>query len=107
MTVETLRKTSVMTEEFIKDIQGDIPQNDLALIIRATAFAEGHYADIVHPIGKPYLEYVLKVAKYLVTSGSVATVVAAAIVSPPLAIAGKVLDELKKTFKGENELLEI
>lgn len=108
MTVETLaEKHVVLEEELIKQLQGFYPVEDLALIKRAYTFAKEHYAQLAHPIDGPYLQHAFDVAKYLAEFGSEPVVVAAALICPPPPTERKVYDELKKGFRGENELLEL
>jgi guanosine-3',5'-bis(diphosphate) 3'-pyrophosphohydrolase len=101
------QQTCVVSERLIEYVQRNFPQTDLDLIRRACAFAQEHYADLVHPTGNLYIQYTLTVAEYLVEIGSEPPVIAAALICPPPPVERKVLDALKKDFKGANELLEL
>ncbi|HEV2583172.1 MAG TPA: HD domain-containing protein, partial [Ktedonobacteraceae bacterium] len=71
-------------EELLQDILSSFFEEDIGPIAHAWDFAATHYGAFHHPTGKPYLQYVLRVAKLLVDLGSAPIVVAAAIVFPPL-----------------------
>src|SRR5215470_17097345 len=107
MSVETLRENYVTVEELIETVQVSIPAGNLNLIWRAYAFAQKHYRDLIHPTDKSYIQYAITVANYLAETGSEPAVVAAALICPPPSVEGKVLDILRKNFKGEDELLEL
>jgi guanosine-3',5'-bis(diphosphate) 3'-pyrophosphohydrolase len=107
MSVETLRETHVTIEKLLERIQKHFPQGDLELVKRAYAFAEKHYAHIVHPTGKSYIHYVSEVAIILADLHSDATTISAAMISPPSPVTGKVLDDLKKHFKVEKGLVNL
>jgi guanosine-3',5'-bis(diphosphate) 3'-pyrophosphohydrolase len=107
MPLGALRKTDVTIEMLIECVQEHFPQKDIDLVKRAYVFAENHYARIDHPTGISYIQYVLNVAKYLAELGSEPSVVSAALIFPPPSLPEKVLDELRKNFKGESELLEL
>lgn len=107
MSVAILRETYVTTETFIEYVQGSFPPENIDLIKQACDFAEDHYAHVFHPIGTPYIQYVLSTATLLVNLGAKPVVVAAAILYPPSPLAEKILDELKKQFKPEDERLKL
>src|SRR2546426_6452664 len=107
MSVETLKESSVTTERLIKHTRERFPEGDLDLVKRACAFAEEHFAGLVHPTGQPYIRYAFSVAKLLADLGSNPTVICAAIICPPPSVTGNIVDELRKMFKNEEELLEL
>jgi GTP diphosphokinase / guanosine-3',5'-bis(diphosphate) 3'-diphosphatase len=107
MSPETLEKTFVTIEKLIECVQEHSPQKDIGLVMRAYVFAENRYAHIDHLTGISYIQYVMNVAKYLAELGSEPSVVSAAIVFPPPPLQESVLNELRKNFKGESELLEL
>ncbi len=94
------------SEQLIEDILKCFP-DERDLIRRAWDFAESHYGSSRHPTGKPYLEYMLRVAKILVDLGSVPIVVAATIVNPPLPQYADILDDLKSIFSDQLELVRL
>jgi guanosine-3',5'-bis(diphosphate) 3'-pyrophosphohydrolase len=102
----TLKETNLAIEEVVEIVRQHFPSVNLDPIRRAYAFAEEQYADLVHPTDKTYIQFTCSVAKYLAETGSEPCVVAASIICPP-PVEGKVLDLLKKKFRGENELLEL
>ena len=104
MTVETLRGT----EKLIEHIKGHFRDEDLDLIKRACAFAEDHSATIIHPIGKPYIQYVSEVAIRLADLRADPTAISAAIIyPPPIVTAEKDLQDLRQKFKIEKELVNL
>lgn len=107
MTVETLRKTHALFEKLIEHLQEQSSQDEIDLVKRAYAFAENHYAHIDHPAGKSYIEYTVEVATHLVELLADSTGISAALISPPPLIAEEAIDDLKKQFKGEDELLAL
>src|SRR5215469_552632 len=107
MSVETLRENCLTVEELIEALQASFPAGNLGLIWRAYGFAQEHYRDLLHPTAKSYIQYAITVANYLAETGSEPAVVAAALICPPPSVEGKVLDVLRKNFKGEDELLEV
>jgi GTP pyrophosphokinase len=96
----------VPSEQLIEDIL-DCFSDQRDLITRAWDFAESHYASFYHPTGKPFLQYVLRVAKILVDLGSAPIVIAAAIVSPPLQRYKSVITDLKDSFSDQPELINL
>jgi guanosine-3',5'-bis(diphosphate) 3'-pyrophosphohydrolase len=107
MFVRTSRETYVTTEKLIEHIKEHFSQGDLDLVKRAYAFAEEHYASLVHPIGKPYLQYASEIALRLTDLHTDVITISAAIIYPPPSITGKVLDDLKKYFRNEKELITL
>lgn len=103
----TLKETKVAAVELIGIVEKNFPLENLGLIRSAITFAEEQYTDLVHPTGKKYIQYALLVAKYLAESGSEPAVVAASIIFPPPPVEEKILELIKKKFKGENELLDL
>ena len=103
----TLKEINMPIEELIKIVQRYFPSENIGLISAAFAFAKEQYADLVHPTGKPYLQFIYSVAMYLAENGSHPSVVAACIICPPPSTNKKILELLKKKFKGENELIEL
>jgi RelA/SpoT family (p)ppGpp synthetase len=117
--VERIRK-KMRIVMFVSSFAGGGPKNDrnvIMLEIRRDGnplfigleryFDEAYYVNLVHPTGKIYIQYNLSIAKYLAEAQSEPSVIAAAIVCPPLSIGEKVLTALKRTFKEEDELLEL
>lgn len=96
----------VTSERLIELAQENFTQSDIALIRRACAFADEHYASIKHPTGKPCHEYAFSVAKLLVDFGSTPTVICAAIICPP-PVTEKNLADLKNVFKDQKELVNL
>jgi len=94
-------------EELVKIVQQHFPSGNLDLIRSAYAFAEEQYTGLVHPTDKTYLQFSGSVAKYLAESGFEPSVVAASLICPSPPVEGKLLDVLKKKFRGEDELLEL
>ncbi len=82
-------------------------EEDINPIVRAWDFAEKHYTGFRHPTGKPFLQYVLRVAKILVDLGSPPIVIAAAIVFPPLSQYKVVIPDLETTFLDQPELIRL
>lgn len=107
MSIGTLKETYVTTEKLLERLEEHFHQRDLDLVKRACAFTEEHFADLVHPTGQPYIQYAFSVAKLLADLGSKSTVICAAIACPPPSVEEDVLDELRKVFKNEEELLEL
>ena len=107
MSVETLRENYITVEELIKTVRASFPSGNLGLVRRACDFAQEHYRDLVHPTDKSYIQYAVTVANYLAETGSEPAIVAAALIYPPPPVEGKVLDIVRKNFKGEDELLEL
>lgn len=107
MSVETLRENYVTVEALIETVQASFPSGNLDLVRRACDFAQEHYRDLTHPTDKSYIQYAITVANYLAETGSEPAVVAAALICPPPSVEGKVVDILRKNFKGEDELLEL
>jgi guanosine-3',5'-bis(diphosphate) 3'-pyrophosphohydrolase len=103
----TLKETHVTIEELVRVVQAHFPFGNIDIIKRAYTFAEEHYGNLVHPTEKIYIQYALTVAKSLADARSEPSVIAAAIINPPTSIEKKVISILKKTFKGEDELLEL
>jgi GTP diphosphokinase / guanosine-3',5'-bis(diphosphate) 3'-diphosphatase len=94
-------------EELIQDILSCFSEEDIDLVVQAWDYAESHYSTFRHPTGKPFLQYVLRVAKILVDLGSAPIVIAATIVFPPLLQYHVVFPDLEDTFSGEPELLRL
>lgn len=107
MSVETLRENYLTVEELIETVQAAFPSGNWGLVRRACDFAQEHYSGLIHPTDKSYIQYAITVANYLAETGSEPTVVAAALISPLPPVEGKVLDILRRNFRGENELLEL
>ena len=97
----------VTNEELIESVQGHFPDEDINLLRFAWAFAEKRYASLEHPTGKPYLAYVLGIAKILADLGSAPIVIAATIIFPPLPQYRKVFPDLKTTFSNRPELVQL
>lgn len=103
----TLKETNMTIEELVELVQRQFPSANTDLIRRAYAFAEEHYAGLIHPTNKSYIQFASSVAKYLAETGAEPPVVAASIICPPSPVEQKILDLLKKKFKSERELLEL
>ena len=102
-----LKETHVKIEDLIKVVQANFPSGDFDLIRRAYDFANEHFVHLDHPTDRAYIQYALSVAKYLAETGSEPSVIAAAIINPPLCLEEKIRFAIKKSFKGEDELLEL
>ena len=100
-------ETCAATENLIEHVRGHFAPNHLELIKRACAFAEDHFEHIKHPTGKPYIQYASEVAKLLDNLGADHIVISAVMVYSPQPMSDTVLDEVKKKFKGENELINL
>ena len=107
MAVEILRDTHVAIEKLIERLQGRFRQKDLDLVKQAYAFAKEHFAGLVHPTDKLYIQYVLGVAKLLADLGADPTTISSALIYPPPSVAGKLLDDLRQNFKSEKEIVEL
>src|SRR5437588_12717901 len=94
------------SEQLIDDILKCFPDEG-GLIRRAWDFAENHYGSFHHPMGKPFLEYMLRVARILVDLGSAPIVIAAAIVFPPLPLYKSIITDLRDFFPDELELINL
>ncbi|HEX6480316.1 MAG TPA: HD domain-containing protein [Ktedonobacteraceae bacterium] len=105
MTVEALRKTHVLVEKLFGHLQGHFSQEDIDLVKKAWTFAEDHYANIGHPAGKPYLEYAAEIATRLVELRADPIALGAALIYPPSPTTIDALNEIKKHFKGKEELI--
>lgn len=80
---------------------------DLDLLKNSCAFAEKHYANVIHPTTKQYTEYILLVAKYLIELGANSVLVSAAVICLSPSVTKQVVDDLKSVFKNEHELLKL
>ncbi len=107
MSVETLRENYLTVKRLIETVQASFPSGNWGLVRRACDFAQEHYRGLIHPTDKSYIQYAITVANYLAEAGSEPAVVAAALIYPPPSVEGKILDILRKNFKGEDELLEL
>src|SRR5437660_4718561 len=107
MLIGTFEKLLITSEEQIGYIRDHFLAKDLDLVERAYAFTKAHYAHIVHPTAKPFVEYALQVATLLTNLGANAIIVSAALLYPPPTIIKSVLDDLEREFKGEDELLAL
>lgn len=105
MTVEVLRETHVLIEKLFEHLQGHFSQEHIDLVKKAWTFAEDHYAHIYHPVGKPYLEYAAEVATRLIELRADPVVLCTALIYPPAPTTIETLNELKKHFKNEEELI--
>ena len=95
------------TEKLIEYVQGHFHQKDLELIKRSCVFAEDHYATIVHPIGKPYIQYASEVAIILANLRANALAISAALIYPPPLVSRTVLNTFRQKFKSEHELVTL
>lgn len=107
MSIKTPTETYVTTARLIEPIQDHLSSKDRELVERACTFAKDRYGNIAHPAGKPYIEYVSEIALMLMDLKADPVVISAAMISPPPFLERPVVDELKKIFKGEDELLEL
>ena len=100
MAEKPAKETVVTVETLIDSLQRQkkCSQEDLAFIIDACAFAESHYSNLTHPVGKPYLSFACGTAKILANLDADAVVIAASLLYPPPP-AKDVLPELKLQFK--------
>lgn len=106
---EKSAKETVVTVETLIDAlqrQKKYTQEDLAFIIDACAFAESHYSNLTHPVGKPYLSFACGIAKILVNLDADADVIAASLLFPPPP-AKDALPALKLQFKDKPVLLRL
>ena len=107
MSIDTLRETFVIAEKLIEHVKERCSDENLALVKQAITFAEEHYALIVHPTGKPYIQYAIEVARMLDDLHLDPIVISTALVYPPPPVEEKTLPDLKKTFKNQKELLAL
>src|SRR2546430_10828658 len=104
MTLETRRTTVALIDCAKAHFQDD---EDIELIRRAGDFAEEHYTLIYHPLGMSYSEYTTMVAILLADLGIDATMVAAALLFPPLPFTTSALDEINTFFEDAPHLLKL
>lgn len=108
MAVKTLGETHILVEKLIEYLQQEhFPPREIELVKRAWSFAENHYTDVDHPIGKPYLEYAAEVATRLGGLHSDPVTISTALIIPPFPDTKEVFDEIQKQFKAEGELIEL
>lgn len=110
MSVSMIAKPLALTQNLLDFIIHEsslprFPERELDLIKRSCAFAEKHYAHVKHPTNKPYPEYVLHVAEFLIDLGSDATLVSAAVICLSPTISTPVVEDIRHTFRDEPELL--
>jgi (p)ppGpp synthase/HD superfamily hydrolase len=108
MSVSMIANPLELTQNLLDFIQERFlprfPEQELGLIKRSCAFAEKHYAHVKHPTNKPYAEYVLYVAKFLIELGADAVLVSAAVICLSPSISIQVVEDFKNVFKNEPEL---
>ncbi len=100
-------ETNLSGEELIEELRKRFFPGEVSLIEQAYTFAQEHYAALRHPTGKPYLEYVLGIADLLANSDSLPLVIAASIVNPPLPEYDAVLEDLKRDFARQEDLVKL
>src|ERR1700730_17543265 len=100
-------ETYVPSETLFEYVRCRFSSQDVALVKRACAFAEKHYASIKHPAGIRYSEYALGVAKILADLDFVPIVIAAAIVFPLPYLYPLILSDLKSTFNDQADLVKL
>lgn len=109
MSEKSGKETLVTVDELLAfvDRQAYFSCHDLALIKRACAFAQQHYACITHPTGNCYLLYACGIARLLAASGVEAPIIVAALLYPPPPLAETLLDEIKQQFQDRPDLLNL
>src|SRR5260370_39522484 len=107
MSISTIEKASSLSESLPGLVQGHFHCDEIELLKRACAFAQEHYAEIAHPIGEPYTDYIYAVAKLLVELDANPIVVTAAVLTPPPSMIKQALADLKKQFKDTSEVVEL
>lgn len=95
------KETPITTEFLLERLKNHFLSENLELLKQACSFAKDHYANLAHPTGKSYIQYVFEVALMLDELRADITVITAAIISPPLFVQQKVLDDLKLKFTEE------
>ena len=107
MIVETFRVFSVFTENLLSSLQKHFSQEDLDVIKRACIFADEHYMNTMHPIGKPYIQYASEIVLKLADLGADQKTIAVALLNPPPSTPDKVLNDIKKKFKDDEGLVAL
>lgn len=107
MAVVPYSKNHVTIETLMESLQERFSQESLDLVIRVWTFASNHYAKLMHPTDIPYTEFACGVAKLLYELGTDPLVVSAVLLYPPPSVEETVLDDLRKTFKDQEELIKL